>query len=81
MRTIEPKQAGERRLLIETDAQAPLLHIAFHAGNATDPDTQPMNLLLNILIGGNSSRLHRLLVEEEQLALAAARGRLRSPLP
>lgn len=29
-----------------------------------------MKLLLNILTTGNSSRLHRLLVEEEQLALA-----------
>ena len=28
-----------------------------------------MNLLLNILVDGDSSRLHRLLVEEEQLAL------------
>ncbi len=70
VRTIEPAQTGERRLVIETDAQAPLLHFAFHAGSATDPDTQPMNLLLNILTGGNSSRLHRLLVEEEQIALA-----------
>jgi len=29
-----------------------------------------MNVLLNILIGGESSRLHRLFVEEEQIALA-----------
>ena len=29
-----------------------------------------MNLLLNILVDGDSSRLHRLLVEEEQLALS-----------
>jgi len=70
VRTVEPEQSGERRLLIETDARAPLLHIAFHAGSATDPDTQPMSLLLNILAGGTSSRLHRLLVEEEQIALA-----------
>jgi zinc protease len=70
VRTIEPEQFGERRLLIETDAQTPLLHLAFHAGSAADPETQHMGLLLNILTGGNSSRLHRLLVEEEQIALA-----------
>ena len=29
-----------------------------------------MNLLLDILAGGNSSRLHRLLVEEEEIALS-----------
>jgi len=69
VRTVEPEQSGERRLLIETEAQAPLLHLAFHAGSAADPETQHMNLLLNILATGTSSRLHRLLVEEEQIAL------------
>jgi zinc protease len=69
IRTVEPPQSGERRLLIETDAQTPLLHIAFHAGRAADLETKHMNLLLNILATGSSSRLHRLLVEEEQLAL------------
>ncbi|MBT8087418.1 MAG: insulinase family protein, partial [Gammaproteobacteria bacterium] len=70
VRTVEPEQAGERRLVIETDAPTPLLHVAFHAGKATDPETRHMALLLNILTGGSSSRLHRLLVEEEQLALS-----------
>jgi zinc protease len=70
VRTIEPEQAGERRILIETDAQTPLLHLAFHAGSANDPETLPMSLLLNILVSGDSSRLHRLLVEEEQLAIS-----------
>ncbi|HNP65831.1 MAG TPA: pitrilysin family protein [Woeseiaceae bacterium] len=70
IRTVEPEQLGERRLLIEVDAPTPLLHIAFHAGNATDPRTLPMNVLLNILVGGSSSRLHQVLVEQEQLALS-----------
>ncbi|MDH5622588.1 MAG: insulinase family protein, partial [Gammaproteobacteria bacterium] len=47
----------------------PLLHIAFHAGSATDPATLPMSLLLNILVGGDSSRLHQRLVEKEQVAI------------
>ena len=68
--TLEPEQRGERRLLIEQDAPAPLIHVAFHAGSATDPETLPMSVLLNILVGGNSSRLHQTLVEDEQLALA-----------
>ena len=70
VRTVEPEQAGERRILIETDAQTPLLHLAFHAGSANDPETLPMSLLLNILVRGDSSRLHRVLVEEEQLAIS-----------
>jgi zinc protease len=70
IRTVEPEQMGERRLLIEVDSPTPLLHMTFHAGSATDPKTRPLSVLLNILIGGESSRLHRLFVEEEQIALA-----------
>ena len=70
IRTVEPEQLGERRLLIEVDSPTPLLHMTFHAGNATDPSTQAMNVLLNILVGGESSRLYRRFVEEEQIALA-----------
>ncbi len=70
VRTVEPEQQGERRVVIETDAQTPMLHIAFHAGSAADPATLAMRLLLSILIDGDSSRLHRALVEEEQLAIS-----------
>jgi len=70
VRTVEPEQQGERRVLIETDAQTPMLHMAFHAFAAEDPETLAMTLLLNILVDGDSSRLHRLFVEEEQLAVA-----------
>jgi zinc protease len=69
VRTVEPEQQGTRRFIIETDAPTPLLHIAFHAGSATDPGTLPMNLLLNVLVGGDSSRLHQRLVEKEQIAI------------
>jgi zinc protease len=70
VRTIEPPQTGERRIVVDTDAETPLLHLAFHAGRTADPETLPMELLLNILAAGRSSRLHRLLVEEEQSALS-----------
>ncbi len=68
--TVEPEQQGERRFLIETDAQTPLLHVAFHAGATGDPETLHMDLLLAVLAEGDSSRLHRALVEDEQLALS-----------
>lgn len=70
VRTIEPEQQGSRRVAIETDAQTPMLHVAFHAFAANDPQTLAMTLLLNILVDGDSSRLHQSLVEEEQLAVA-----------
>ena len=70
VRTVEPQQQGERRVIIETDAQTPMLHVAFHAGAAADPETLAMRLLLSILVDGDSSRLHRLFVEEEQIAIS-----------
>jgi zinc protease len=70
IRTAEPEQQGERRLLVEVDSPTPLLHMTFHAGSATDPETLPLSVLLKILVGGDSSRLHRLFVEDEQIALA-----------
>ena len=69
VRTVEPEQRGMRRIVVEAEAQTPMLHVAFHAGSATDPETLPLKLLLNILVGGESSRLHQLLVEQEQLAI------------
>ena len=66
----EPEQRGERRFAIEKDAQAPLLHVAFHGGAADDDDALQRTLLLSILGEGDSSRLHRVLVEEDGLAVA-----------
>ena len=70
VRTVEPQQQGERRVVIQTDAQTPMLHVAFHGGAAADPETLAMRLLLSILVDGDSSRLHRLFVEEEQIAIS-----------
>ena len=70
IRTIEPEQQGMRRIIVEAEAQTPLLHMAFHVGSATDTETLPLSLLLNILVTGDSSRLHRALVEEEQAVIS-----------
>ena len=70
VRTVEPDQSGVRRVVVETAAQTPLLHLAFHAGRASDPQSLHLELLMSILTDGESSRLHRLLVEEEQLVLS-----------
>jgi zinc protease len=70
VRTAEPEQMGGRRIVVEAPAQTPLLHMAFHATAAPDLRSLHLTLLMNILAGGESSRLHRLLVEEDQLALS-----------
>jgi len=75
VRTVEPEQQGVRRVEVEAAAQTPLLHLAFHAGAAADTESLPMGLLLSILTGGESSRLHRALVEDEGVAISVG-GRL-----
>jgi zinc protease len=69
VRTTEPEQQGEKRVLVEREAQTPLLQYAYKAPAANDPQGPAINLLTTILTGGNSSRLHRLLVEEKQIAI------------
>jgi zinc protease len=51
------------------DAQVPLIQMAYHIGTTSDPNAVPLELLMNILTGGDSSRLHKRLVEEERIAI------------
>ena len=67
--TREPPQLGERRITVLRDAQTPLLAMAWHAAAAPDRETRVMEVLLEVLGGGDSSRLHQKLVEQEQAAL------------
>ena len=67
---VEPEQRGERRFVIAAETPTPLMHVAFHAGATADPETLHFDLLLAILAEGDASRLHRILVEEEGLALS-----------
>lgn len=69
VRTTEPEQLGEKRVYIERPAQTPLLYYAYKSPAANDPQGPAINLLMSILADGNSARLHRLLVEEKQLAI------------
>ncbi|HVO45212.1 MAG TPA: pitrilysin family protein [Steroidobacteraceae bacterium] len=69
IRVREPEQLGERRVTVRRKAQTPLLQYAYKAPAAADPRAPAVSLLLSILVDGDSSRLHRLLVEETQLAI------------
>lgn len=69
IRTKEPEQLGERRVTISKLAQVPLLQMAYHIGPANEPDGEALELLIAILTDGDSSRLHRKLVEEERVAI------------
>lgn len=68
----EPEQKQERRGSL-TDGLAGLvrLDIGFKVPPGNHPDFIPLQALASILGGGRSSRLHRVLVDESQSALAA----------
>ncbi|HEY7728804.1 MAG TPA: pitrilysin family protein [Candidatus Eisenbacteria bacterium] len=69
VRTVEPPQPGERRILIRREAQVPLLQAVFHCGSADDPDAETLELLMTVLVSGESSRLYRRLVDTDRVAV------------
>jgi len=69
VRTTEPEQLGEKRVSVERDASTPLLYLAYKSPAANNPQGPAINLLMSVLTEGDSSRLHRLLVEEKKLAI------------
>ena len=71
IRTKEPEQQGERRVTIEKPAQLGSLAVAYHVPESSHPDSVVIEVLNDILTGGQSSRLYKRLVDTDQLALAA----------
>ncbi|MDI6853537.1 MAG: pitrilysin family protein [Deltaproteobacteria bacterium] len=65
----EPRQYGERRVVVQREAQLPFLIMAFHAPNWENPDCYALELLSQVLSQGRSSRLYHRLVYKERLAL------------
>lgn len=71
VRTVEPPQQGERRLVIAAEAQTPLVQFAYHGIAGSDARQPALDLLARILTDGDASRLHQALVEEQKLAISA----------
>lgn len=78
LRTREPAQEGERRVTLAVAAQTPLLQFAYHSPEITHADMPAMELLLRILVDGESSRLHQALVERDKLAISVRGDVMRS---
>ncbi len=70
VRTKEPEQRGERRVEVRKPAQLPIQMVAYHAASGQDPDFLPLQVLETILTRGRSSRLHRRMVEQDQVAIS-----------
>ena len=65
--TQEPPQRGERRILVEFDAN-PLVIIGYHIPNVRHPDTPALSVLSQLLTGGRTSRLFQRLVVRDRVA-------------
>ena len=65
----EPEQRGERRVEVRYPAQSVSFMAGYKAPNAKSDDFYALRVLDQILSNGESSRLHRALVYDKQLAL------------
>lgn len=72
--TIEPEQLGERRSRVEKLAQVPAIAIAYHVSATNSPEYYPIKVLENILFTGQSSRLYKRLVDQDELVLSIEGG-------
>jgi zinc protease len=71
----EPEQKGERRVVFEApDAQTVQVLAAWHMCATGDDEFPVFEVLEDLLLDGDASRLRRLLVEEGQLCLDVSGG-------
>jgi zinc protease len=66
--TKEPKQLGEKRLLVHKKVSTPHVMLAYHTPETRHKDYYALDMLNSILSRGKSSRLYNALVNESQLA-------------
>lgn len=63
----EPKQTEERRMTVERNVPADALYMVFHKCDRLHPDYYVHDMMSDLLGNGNSSRLVRHLVQEQQV--------------
>ena len=68
---MEPPQKKERRVKLEEDWPLPAVVVAHHITFDGHPDSYPLHVASKVLSDGQSSRIHRKLVYETGIALAA----------
>jgi len=72
MISVEPEQEGEIRVEIVRPAQGEQFMAGFHVPALTSPDVPVLDVVQALLTEGESSRLYRRLVYEEQVALSVS---------
>jgi zinc protease len=68
---VEPPQNGERRVVVQRQAELPIVYLAYHVPSGASADAPALDVLSTILSGGRASRLYRALVSDGQIALEA----------
>jgi len=68
----EPDQNGERRVEVRYPSETVSFDIGYKAPSVTSDDIWVLDVLSNVLSGGESSRLHQALVYDQQIALSAS---------
>lgn len=66
---VEPPQRRERRVLLRKPAASAKLGIGYRAPSMRDPRHGAISVLNEVLFGGRSSRFHRALVHDRELAI------------
>jgi predicted Zn-dependent peptidase len=69
---VEPPLAAEVRDTVYDKVQLPGILMAYRTPAQNDPDNYALEMLNRLLSGGQSSRIYKSLVDEKQLAVAAA---------
>ena len=67
----EPTQTKEKRVTLSEAWPLPAVVVAYHITFDGNPDSYPLHLAGKILSDGNSSRIHKELVYDNQIAVAA----------
>ena len=65
--TVEPKQDGEKRVVINKDSEVQMLAITYHIPNFEHEDQVALSALSELLSSGKSSLLQKRLVDEKRL--------------
>ncbi len=67
-----PMNGEVRETVSDNKAQLPAVFVGYRAVGEGDPDSYALSMLTDILANGESSRMYRKLVDEEQIAVTAA---------
>src|SRR5215471_18732561 len=67
----EPPQTKEKRVTLQEPWPLPAVVVAYHVTKDGNPDSYPLHIAAKVLSDGQTSRIHKKLVYEKQMAVAA----------